>query len=194
MQIASGWSKGLKILTPLGNDTRPTRERVRSSALNMLQPWIEGARVLDLFAGSGAVGLELISRGASGSIFVENNKAAIQCITSNMQGLKERAARESLSLEPFQLVPSDAAKSLVNLGAASFDLIWADPPYEAVQKFLEEAAGEISRLLKEDGVFALESSTNDLDLLESMTTKLCLPKIKQRAYGVSLITIWQKET
>ncbi len=194
MQITSGWSKGLKILTPTGLDTRPTRERVRASAINMLQPWIPDAKVLDLFAGSGAIGLELLSRGASGCRFVEIAPTAIKCIKINMQALALRAQRDSLNLNPFELTQGDALVTLKKLTDQSCDLIWADPPYEAVRVFLEKAGDQFERLLSVDGVFALESSTADLEFLDTMTPIFKLQKIKQRSYGVSLITIWQKTT
>lgn len=192
MQIASGWSKGLKILTPSGLDTRPTRERVRSSALNLLQPWIADARVLDLFAGSGAVGLELISRGAVGCQFVEIAPAAVKCLKSNMAALAARAEKEDLQPSPFALVQGDAAKTIESLADQSFDLIWADPPYELVPEFMTNTAPHLARVLTTDGVLTLESSEKDTAFLDTLTDKLKLTKIKQRAYGVSLITIWQK--
>ena len=192
MQIASGWSKGLKILTPPGLDTRPTRERVRSSALNMLQPWIKGSRVLDLFAGSGAVGLELISRGASGCHFVDNSSEAVKCLKVNMTGLAARAERESVKLDPFALSTSTVALALSKFPDLAFDLIWADPPYDLVPDFIKSTASLWIKLLAEGGVFTLECSDKDQEFLDTMTDSMKLTKIKQRAYGVSLITIWQK--
>lgn len=192
MQIASGWSKGLKILTPSGLGTRPTRERVRSSALNMLQPWISGSRVLDLFAGSGAVGLELISRGATGAHFVDNSSEAIKCLKANMAGIAERAAKNAIKLDPFALSTSTVELALRRLPDQSFDLIWADPPYELVPEFIKSTASEWKRLLPDGGILALESADKNQEILDTLTESMQLTKVKQRAYGVSLITIWQR--
>lgn len=192
MQIASGWSKGLKILTPAGLGTRPTRERVRSSALNMLQPWISGSRVLDLFAGSGAVGLELISRGATGAHFVDNSAEAVRCLKVNMSGLAARAAKEAIKLDPFALSTSTVELALTKLPDQSFDLIWADPPYELVPAFIKSTTSQWARLLTEGGILTLECADKDQEFLDTVTESMRLSKIKQRAYGVSLITIWQK--
>lgn len=193
MQIASGWSKGLKILTPKGLDTRPTRERVRASALNMLQPWIKDAAVVDLFAGSGAVGLELLSRGAISLVLVENGTEALACLKANVSGLLERAGKQSLNLDAPQIFNSDAGRFLAKPErSGSADLIWADPPYSAVASFLEQATPSIARALRTEGVFALECQSGDEAIVESFTRASGLVQVKQRRYGVTLITIWQK--
>ena len=128
MKISSGWSKGLKILTPEGFDTRPTRERVRQSAVNMLQPWIPEARVLDLFAGSGAVGIELVSRGAVGAQFVEIAQPAIKCLRANMAEAQTRATKQGIAIQTWNHSSLDAAQFVKSAPEKSFDLVWADPP------------------------------------------------------------------
>jgi 16S rRNA (guanine966-N2)-methyltransferase len=158
----------------------------------MLQPWIKGSRVLDLFAGSGAVGLELISRGATGSHFVDNSAEAIKCLKVNMAGLAARAKHESIELKPFALSTSTVELALTKFLDHSFDLIWADPPYDIVPQFLEHTAPQWTRLLADGGVLTLECADKDQTILEGMTDSMKLTKVKQRAYGVSLITIWQK--
>lgn len=192
MKISSGWSKGLKILTPQGLDTRPTRERVRQSAINMLQPWIPEARVLDLFAGSGAVGIELVSRGAVGAQFVEISQAAINCLKSNMSETHSRAEKQGLTLSPWLLSQKDALQFVLDAPDSAFDLIWADPPYELASKFLTESGAAIARILARGGVFALESGSDLGELTENWGAFPELRLVKQREYGVSMISIWQK--
>lgn len=192
MKISSGWSKGLKILTPQGLDTRPTRERVRQSAINMLQPWIPEARVLDLFAGSGAVGIELVSRGAVGAHFVEISQPAINCLKSNMSETHSRAEKQGLTLSPWLLSQKDALQFVLDAPDSAFDLIWADPPYELASKFLTESGAAIARILARGGVFALESGSDLGELTENWGAFPELRLVKQREYGVSLISIWQK--
>ena len=156
MKISAGWSKGLKIQTPDSVQVRPTRERVRASAINMLQPWLSEARVLDLFAGSGAVGIELVSRGAAGAQFVENSPEAISCLKSNLHAASERAKKQSIVLEPWSLDAKDAHIFLGACASSLYDLVWADPPYALAESFLGGKSDDISRVLVKGGIFALE--------------------------------------
>jgi 16S rRNA (guanine966-N2)-methyltransferase len=192
MKISSGWSKGLKILTPEGLDTRPTRQRIRQSAINMLAPWISGARVLDLFAGSGAVGLELVSRGATGAVFVEVAKPALDCLRRNVSEFKQRADKEQLSISPWAVEAKDAYELINAFEASSFDLIWADPPYQSAKSFMQQSGPAIAKILSSGGVFSLESSHQDVAWLENWGEAFHLALKKQRSYGVTLISIWQK--
>lgn len=192
MKISSGWSKGLKILTPEGLDTRPTRERIRQSAINMLTPWIEGARVLDLFAGSGAVGIELVSRGAAGAVFVELARPALECLRENTKEAKNRAARQNITLSPWAVEGRDAHDLIRSAESSSFDLIWADPPYDRAENFLRQSGPLLPNLLSEGGVFCLESGADTSAVLASWSEGVGLSHVKQRQYGVTLISIWQK--
>lgn len=192
MKISSGWSKGLKILTPEGMDTRPTRERVRQAAINMLQPWIAGSSILDLFAGSGAVGIELASRGGSGARFIESSSKAIKCLQANALEAHGRAIKQGISLDPWQVIAGDVYILIKGERADVYDLIWADPPYEMVAGFLEAAGGEIARILKSGGVFVLESAGDIETVTQSWGAQFGLDLVKQRRFGVSLISIWQK--
>lgn len=193
MKISSGWSKGLKILAPAGLDTRPTRERVRQSALNMIQFSIQGANVLDLFAGSGSVGLELISRGATGAAFVENACSAIKCLEINVNQLKLRASNQEIVVDPLMIYRSDAFVFLAGWKGIKFDMIWADPPYNEVPRFLTESLNVLPAALKEGGIFILESDSSDSSIINTTwPAGSGLSLLKHRTYGVTLITIWQK--
>src|SRR5437879_8615068 len=92
MRIVAGSRKGARIFAPKGVDTRPTSDRVREAAFNMIGP-VEGASVLDLFAGSGAMGLEALSRGAAGAVFVEDDGEACRAIDRNVEKLHAKGAR-----------------------------------------------------------------------------------------------------
>ncbi len=192
MKISSGWSKGLKILTPEGFDTRPTRERVRQSAINMLQPWIPDACVLDLFAGSGAVGIEIVSRGARGARFIESAPKAFECLSENLLAAAERAQGQKISQNPWEALQVDAVTYLRSTPTSVYDLVWADPPYEDVSGFLRASAADLSRVLAPGGIFALESSLEPGVILGEVFEPDHLTLLKQRTYGVTLITIWEK--
>ncbi len=123
MRIIAGEARGRAIIAPKGTDTRPTLDRVRESLFSILSPRLMDARVLDLFAGSGALGLESLSRGAAGAVFVDHARAAQAAIRQNIEtlGYGERA----------RLLPCDWRAALRALAAegARFDLVFLDPPY-----------------------------------------------------------------
>ena len=119
MFIISGRFKKRKLVTPSGINTRPTLGKVRETLFNICQGEIEGASFLDLFAGSGAMGLEALSRGAAHVTFIENDRAAIKAIQQNIEHLG--VERETT------LIKNDVFKALTYL--TPFDLIFADPPY-----------------------------------------------------------------
>jgi 16S rRNA (guanine966-N2)-methyltransferase len=125
LRIVSGSLKGRRIATPPGEATRPTSDRARQAVFNILEhaPWSDGLgglRVIDLFAGSGAMGLEALSRGAAACIFIENDRAACDAIQANIaamaqQGLGKLVRRDATALGPCAEEP--------------FDLAFLDPPY-----------------------------------------------------------------
>src|ERR687897_518752 len=120
MRIIAGTHRGRRIIAPKGLATRPTGDRVREAAFNLIGP-VDGARVLDLFAGSGAMGLEALSRGAASVTFVESDRAACRTIEDNLAKLKLIGAR---------ITCGDAVWA-VRQESRPYDLILVDPPYEA---------------------------------------------------------------
>jgi 16S rRNA (guanine966-N2)-methyltransferase len=124
MRIISGASKGRKLATPKNQTIRPTSDRVKESIFNILRGEIEGKVVLDLFAGTGNLGIEALSRGAKKAFFVEKGRQALQLIQKNLiqLGLEERS----------EIIPKDANRAIgiLNQRGESFDLILMDPPYE----------------------------------------------------------------
>ncbi len=193
MIISSGWCKGLKILTPEGLDTRPTRSRVREAVVSMIQTSIEGATVLDLFAGSGAVGLELVSRGAKSAVFVESSNVAKRALSVNKEAVINRAKKQQLELPPLDMCIKDVLTIGDEFHAKKFDIIWADPPYEIASQFLDSAASWLPYSLNADGLFVLESGQDVAKELEGVAEEFKLELWKQRSYGVTLISIWRQK-
>lgn len=192
MQIGSGWCKGLKLATPRGLETRPTRSRVRAAIMSMLQPWFSEAVVLDLYAGSGAVGLEMLSRGAVGAVFIEKSKEAYKALEENIGNLRTRASSQGVILNPLRSMLQDSLAALNGCRLAEYDLIWADPPYAEAESFVMTALPIVSKILTPGGVFALESDVSLEQRLSSIGANVELELIKQRAYGVTLISVWKK--
>jgi len=122
MRIIAGSAKGRKLKCPRGIGTRPTPDRVRESIFSILGDRVPGSRVLDLFAGTGAMGLEAISRGAKQAVFVEKGPAVLKILEDNIRGCG--------FLEKTLLVPMSVHRYLMrgDLGGV-FDLVFADPPY-----------------------------------------------------------------
>ena len=124
MQVVAGSARRILLKTPAGDKTRPTSNRIKETLFNILQPEIQGARFLDLFAGSGAIGIEALSRGAREAVFVENSRQALACIRDNLE--RTHLAEKALVL---QTDVSAAISRLASRGA--FDIIFLDPPYDA---------------------------------------------------------------
>lgn len=127
MRIVAGRWRGRRIEAPSGRSVRPTLDRVREAWMSVLQHELPGARVLDLFAGSGALGLEAISRGAAHADLVENDHRTIRVLRRNLEALDA----ESMTT----LHRSDAILFVRGLGANSFDVAFADPPYDSRAAF-----------------------------------------------------------
>jgi len=128
MRVIAGKCRGVKLSGFKGNAIRPTLDRVKESFFNQVSPVIEGSRFLDLFAGTGSIGIEALSRGAAQVVFVENDRKAQDLIYKNLEicrCLKERSA-------DWRVIKSDALRAIEALGdaGAPFDLIYVDPPFE----------------------------------------------------------------
>ncbi len=123
MRVIAGSAKHLNLKTIEGMDTRPTTDRIKETLFNMIQADIPGCRFLDLFSGSGAIGIEALSRGAEEAVLVESNPKASACIKENLQftHLQEHA----------KVMQTDVFQALGRLqGSGAFDFIFMDPPYD----------------------------------------------------------------
>lgn len=172
MRIIAGTARSLPLRSIEGRDTRPTTDRIKETLFNILQTGIEGCSFLDLFAGSGQIGLEALSRGASHAVFVESSKKACACIEENIRFTRFDTRAKLLSMEA-----SGALRTLE--GNDSFDYIFMDPPYQSgmEQEVLIYLAG--SELLKEDGVMIIEAAA-DTDF--SYVSAIGLKVIREKKY------------
>lgn len=147
MRIITGLYKNRVLKTPKGETTRPTSSKLRGSIFDILQNQIEGRSFLDLFAGSGSMGIEALSRGASSATFVEKDRVAANCIRENLAMLQIEA----------ELLQNDAVSILKRFikNNRQFDIIYIDPPYALN---IEPLLGEISQILAPEGVIILEQN------------------------------------
>lgn len=140
MRIVGGEARGRRLFAPEGTDTRPTADRVRESLFNILSQRVRGARVLDLFAGSGALSLEAISRGAQGAVLVELDRVAAGVIRRNIELMRAEGVARLLQM--------DYVRAIGQLSGA-FDIVFMDPPYRML-----EAYGEAARRLRDGGLLS----------------------------------------
>lgn len=160
MRIIAGTARSLPLKSVEGMETRPTTDRIKETLFNMLQGEVPGSYFLDLFAGSGQIGLEALSRGAAYAVFVDNGKKPAACIEDNIRFTKfEKVSK---------VYPSDVLSALRAMeGKYQFDIIFMDPPYnqQLEKEVLRHLA--ISSLCKEDTTIIVEASLNTtFDYLE----------------------------
>jgi len=157
MRIIAGLAKGMTLAVPR-TGVRPTTDRIREAVFSSLGERVAGARVLDLFAGTGALGLEAASRGAESVTFVENARGALECLGRNLEAFRRNrdvtctfaVARKAVEVE---------IKALAVAGE-TYSLIFADPPYgETAQALLRDST--LPQLLASDGWFVMESAKRD---------------------------------
>ncbi|MAF27477.1 MAG: 16S rRNA (guanine(966)-N(2))-methyltransferase RsmD [Gemmatimonadota bacterium] len=179
MRIVGGGFRGRKLRAPEGTSTRPTADRVRESIFDLLGPVLPGTVVLDLFAGSGALGLEALSRGAIRAVFVERAQPALRVLRGNLTalGVAESAA----------VWPGDAFRVLADR-RDRFDLVFADPPY---REELEQPVADLASLVLADGgVFVLEHSA----VVASPEGTGGMTVWKHRRYGGTSVTLYRKQS
>jgi 16S rRNA (guanine966-N2)-methyltransferase len=176
VRIIAGSRKGARIFAPKGPETRPTSDRVREAAFNLVGP-LEGARVLDLYAGSGAMGLEALSRGAARVTFVETDRDAVRAIERNL---------DKLGLTGAEIVRGDAGRRIAADAALGrrYDLVLIDPPYPMLESALANIAPSIGSIVEPDGIVVVESQAR-------ATPDLPLPVRTSRRYGSTRLTVFE---
>ena len=180
MRVISGKAKGITLKTPDGLQTRPTADRVKEALFSIIQFELPGARVLDLFGGTGQLGIEAISRGAKSAVFVDASEQACRLIKENLK----RAKMEGEG----QVVRTDYLQYLAQC-RERFDLIFLDPPYAEV--FLENSLKKISEIdiLQSGGIIIAERPLEkDLSLVFDGFSRS-----KDYKYGKTLLTLYRKD-
>jgi len=184
MRIISGKSRGTKLYTLEGMNTRPTLDRVKESIFNIIQSEIAGATVLDLFSGSGAIGLEMLSRGAEKAILCDNSKEAIEVINKNIQKthMEEKA----------EIYNTDFKTCIEKVKNEKFDIIYLDPPYNT--NYIEQSLRMIIEedIIKSDSLIILETDEKEriLKEIESINIEI----IDERKYGRAAVVFLKKCT
>jgi 16S rRNA (guanine966-N2)-methyltransferase len=177
VRIIGGTHRGRRIIAPRGQDTRPTGDRVREALFNLVGP-VEDASVLDLYAGSGALGLEALSRGARRCAFVENDPEACRVIKRNL---------ETLGLTGALVVQRDAVNFLRGERASGthYELVLVDPPYERWGALEPVLAELLPGIVSDSGLVVLETGARTEPVLP-------LDLVRTRRYGSARLTVFAK--
>ncbi|MDD3173997.1 MAG: 16S rRNA (guanine(966)-N(2))-methyltransferase RsmD [Herbinix sp.] len=172
MRVIAGKARRLQLKTPEGFETRPTTDKTKETLFNILNPYLADADFLDLFAGSGAIGIEALSRGAKYAAFVEDSRVALDCIKANLLTTKLEQDAEVL--------PKNALESIriMEIKGKVFDVIFMDPPYNHMLEKEVLLALQNSTIIYCDTIIVVEASLKtDFDYLEN--TKFRIFKKKQ---------------
>ncbi len=178
MRVITGTARGRRLKTPENYDIRPTTDNVKESVFNIIQFDIEGRRVLDLFAGTGQLGIECLSRGAAEAVFIDENTAAVKIVKENLKTCGFTAA----------VLQQDALSYLRHCGR--FDLVFVDPPYDSgLYESVLETINSVD-ILSDGGIIVCESRR------ETPMPELAAPyqKRKEYRYGKVKLTLYVKES
>jgi 16S rRNA (guanine966-N2)-methyltransferase len=171
VRIIAGSRKGHRFAAPKGQTTRPTSDFVRESAFNLIGP-VAGAAVLDLFAGSGALGLEALSRGAGRAVFVDSDREACRMINANLDKLRLDGT----------VLCQDALRALAS-DPGAFDLVLCDPPYGYAEG--ERLAPLLRRALAPEGLVVYQSPARDEPAIDGLHVRT------SRKYGSARLTLFE---
>jgi len=171
MRVIAGSRKGHKLVAPHGLETRPTSDRVRENIFNLVGP-VDDARVLDLFAGSGALGLEALSRGARHGVFVDSDREACRAINANLDKLRLEAT----------VLCRDAVRALA-AEPGPYDLVLCDPPYDFAGH--DVLAPHLARILAPGGLLVYQTADRTEPEIEGLQVRT------SRKYGSARLTLFE---
>jgi 16S rRNA (guanine966-N2)-methyltransferase len=176
MRVIAGELRGRRLTAPRGSATRPTSDRVREALFSILGPFVEGARVLDLYAGSGAMAIEALSRGALEATLVDSSSAAIATITNNLSRLEIAAEVHRQTAAGYLQRARSAARQ--------YDLVFLDPPYRDASAIGSELSSALRPVLAPGARVVAESDARAPLELEQLTL------LDERRYGDTMIGIY----
>jgi 16S rRNA (guanine966-N2)-methyltransferase len=183
MRVIGGIARGRRIQAPHGRRTRPTSDYLREVLFDLLTQQVRGSTFLDLYAGTGAVGIEALSRGAARAVFVENDRPALAMLRRNLEA--------SGFLERGEVIPMDVLRFLRRAasGLPAFDLIFLDPPYQRVEATPALSLIASTELLAPNGIAILERSTRS----DPLPTPEGLARVREVRHGDSILQLFRRE-
>jgi 16S rRNA (guanine(966)-N(2))-methyltransferase RsmD len=182
MRIVAGSAKGRVLAAPKSDDViRPTADRVRETLFNVLGQWCDGLTVLDLFAGTGALGLEAVSRGAEKAVLVDKGKEALELCRANTAALKFQ--------DKVEIIPGGALETIASLARKGrvFELVFSDPPYALKAGVPVLEALSTGKVVSEGGVAVIEHGRD-----ESLPERVGdFERVDERDFGTAIVTIFR---
>ncbi|MBQ4271046.1 MAG: 16S rRNA (guanine(966)-N(2))-methyltransferase RsmD [Clostridiales bacterium] len=185
-RVVSGEFRGAQLLAPKGDNTRPTTDKVKEALFSIIQTRVAGSDVLDLFSGTGGIGIEAVSRGADSAVMVDKDGRAVSVIRKNLEKIHaEKDPRFTVLKTSFL----NAVDALYDEGR-KFDIIFLDPPYKIAHKSMCELADKLMEkdILKEGGIVIAEHSSDlpfDTDVINLQSTRSC-------SYGLTMLTFFSR--
>lgn len=179
MRVVAGKARSLQLMTVPGLDVRPTTDRIKETLFNMITNEVPGSRFLDLFAGSGGIGIEALSRGAEHAVFVDKNRAAVQCIRKNLEHVKMSTEATVLQMDVVSAIAQLEQRK------ESFDVIFMDPPYDCqLEKEVLLRLAD-SPLVTEDTLIIVEASlATEFEYLEKSGFRIRKDKLYKTNHHV----------
>ena len=192
MKIFAGALKGTNLTSPKdGSITRPTSAKIREAILHKVSEELQSSIFIDLFSGTGAVGIEAISRGAPGAYLVETNRNILKILRKNFSLAKERMNKQGYFPKPFQIMPIDVNKALRKISEQAADktyIIWADPPYADALNWLKSIEQDSLEILPQTSLIIVET---DRELIDNKDFVLKgWEQLFQKVYGGTAVTGW----
>ena len=177
MRVTTGLARGRNLEAPRGMDTRPSSDMTKQAVFNIIQNYVEGSTFLDLFAGSGQMGIEALSRGAKHAVFVDSDARAIESVQNNLKhcDLSDKAKIAKMDAESFLQSTSNR-----------FDLVFMDPPYQ--QKLVDKVLNQVSQHMSEGGIIICETQRDEE--LPQAAGKYTVSKTY--LYGKAKITVYRE--
>jgi 16S rRNA (guanine966-N2)-methyltransferase len=189
MRVISGSARGTKLKTVEGLETRPTIDRVKEALFSSISPDVYGSIVLDLFSGSGALGIEALSRGAEACAFVDMSKDSVAVIGENLKKTRLDSNSRVYMKRSSDFIRSDSKSFLRICERSAFDIVFLDPPYGS------DLVGQSIRGMMDHGIVSADTvivcETNGSEKLED--TYSFFTKVKEKKYGKIIITIYRGE-
>lgn len=184
MRIIAGEYGGRPLKGTVSDETRPTTDKIKESMFNLIGPYFDGGLVLDLYSGTGALGIEAVSRGADEAYLVDTNPSAIESINKNIGITKDE--------EKFFVYRMPASKALTTFlhKQIKFDLVFLDPPYGS-EAFIDDVQWIIVNELLKIGALVVCETDADFEMPEHIGS---LRLYKQKKYGQTLVTIYEQES
>lgn len=183
MRVIAGSRRSIRLTTVKGEQVRPTTDRIKETLFNILQPYLAGCSFLDLFSGSGAIGIEALSRGAKEAVLVEKNREALACIRANLKATRFE--------ETAVLKSGDVLTVLSAMRHGPFDIIFMDPPYQQGIEKQVLSALSTSGFVDEHTIVVIEASADtELPFAESMGFSV----YREKCYGSNKHIFLEKRT